>query len=366
MSNISISVIIPNYNHATYLPQALNAVLQQTIAPDEIIIVDDCSTDDSISVLEDYLKTYPNIKLIQNSSNQGVFAAISRGLHAASSTHVLFAAADDWIENSLIENAKRDLTRYQQAGLWSCGSWSMYSDKLPAPTRMHYPLTETGFIEPTKAQDLLLRLESWFMGNTVVLNRSYLLQEGGFNPSLRSFSDNFMYRVLAAKYGCCFNPAKLSTWRINQNGYAMSNNTNINNQKDIINAVNRILTDEYRSLFSAKLQQRTLKRLNFNLARLLWLTETNNTNQLELVLQQYYSKISLRCLWLPFLRLLRNLPGLGYKLGNLLLFILIRPFDIFPAATLHLREILHKRFNFGSSLTKNSNYSSSSVVGYEQ
>lgn len=50
---ISISIIIPNYNHAQYLPKALQHALQQTIAPLEIIVIDDCSTDNSMAVIQE-------------------------------------------------------------------------------------------------------------------------------------------------------------------------------------------------------------------------------------------------------------------------------------------------------------------------
>ncbi len=71
MSLPTVSVILPNYNHAHYLPQCLNAMLDQSVKPTEIIVIDDASTDNSIEVISDYVRRDPVVKLIQNEKNIG-------------------------------------------------------------------------------------------------------------------------------------------------------------------------------------------------------------------------------------------------------------------------------------------------------
>ena len=66
MSLPTLSVLIPNYNQGTYIKEAFEEILNQTWRPIEIIVVDDCSTDDSIEIIESCSKNEPLIRLIQH------------------------------------------------------------------------------------------------------------------------------------------------------------------------------------------------------------------------------------------------------------------------------------------------------------
>src|SRR5688500_1347785 len=87
-----VSVIIPNYNYAHYLPQAINSVLAQTYSQVEIIVIDDGSTDDSVTVLRSY---GDRIRWLQQ-PNQGVSAARNVGAHNTKGELVAFLDADDF------------------------------------------------------------------------------------------------------------------------------------------------------------------------------------------------------------------------------------------------------------------------------
>jgi heptose III glucuronosyltransferase len=67
-----VSVIVPNYNHGSLLPRSLGALLQQSAPPQEILVVDDESTDDSVAVIEAYRRCCDRVRLIP----PGVFAAV--------------------------------------------------------------------------------------------------------------------------------------------------------------------------------------------------------------------------------------------------------------------------------------------------
>jgi len=87
-----ISVIIPNYNRATIVSETVENMLLQSLPPDEIIVVDDCSTDDSVSVL----KSFGNkITLIQHEENRGPGAARNAALRIVTGDFVQFMDSDD-------------------------------------------------------------------------------------------------------------------------------------------------------------------------------------------------------------------------------------------------------------------------------
>jgi glycosyltransferase involved in cell wall biosynthesis/cell division protein FtsL len=100
-----VSVIIPNYNYAKYLKKRIDSILTQTYPVFEIIILDDCSTDDSLSVIEEYIKIFPlQIKLIKNNVNSGnVFKQWEKGIEAAKGDYIWIAETDDLSEPTFLE-----------------------------------------------------------------------------------------------------------------------------------------------------------------------------------------------------------------------------------------------------------------------
>jgi glycosyltransferase involved in cell wall biosynthesis/SAM-dependent methyltransferase len=99
----SISVIVPNYNYARYLPARLRSILAQTRRPHEIIVLDDCSSDESVAVAEQVLQDSPiPYRILRNEVNQGCYRQWLKGLREASGDLVWIAEADDDCEPTLL------------------------------------------------------------------------------------------------------------------------------------------------------------------------------------------------------------------------------------------------------------------------
>ncbi|GAB3201957.1 glycosyltransferase involved in cell wall biosynthesis [Pontibacter aydingkolensis] len=90
-----VSVICLCYNHERFLADALDSVLTQTYPNIEIIVVDDCSTDGSITIINAYLAKYPQIRFISTGKNIGNCAAFNTGLNASSGDFIIDFATDD-------------------------------------------------------------------------------------------------------------------------------------------------------------------------------------------------------------------------------------------------------------------------------
>ena len=97
MSNFNISVILANFNHAQYISKCLEALLNQKFKPLEIIIIDDCSTDNSKIIINKYEKKYQYIRAFFNKKNLGTVSCQNIGLKIARGNFVYFAASDDYI-----------------------------------------------------------------------------------------------------------------------------------------------------------------------------------------------------------------------------------------------------------------------------
>ncbi|MFT3729160.1 MAG: glycoside hydrolase family 99-like domain-containing protein [Terricaulis sp.] len=109
----NISVVAPNYNYAHCLEQRLQSILAQTLAPREIIVLDDASTDDSIAVVERVLaQSRINWRIVRNQENSGsVFAQWRKGAELAQGEFVWIAEADDWADPRFLETAALPMRR---------------------------------------------------------------------------------------------------------------------------------------------------------------------------------------------------------------------------------------------------------------
>ncbi len=95
MSVPMISVLMPVYNAENYVAQAIDSILQQTYCNFEFIIVDDCSTDGSYQILQDYAEIEPRIKLFRNEQNKKLSKTLNFGISQAIGKYVLRMDADD-------------------------------------------------------------------------------------------------------------------------------------------------------------------------------------------------------------------------------------------------------------------------------
>lgn len=247
---VKLSVVMPNYNHSEYLPQALDAILMQSYTPYEFIILDDASTDNSIEILEQYAKTHPFIKLIRNEKNMGVLHNVNRLLELSSGDYIYGAAADDRISQDFFKKSIEMLAKYPNAGLCSTLSYSI--DECSTITGLvtkNIVSTKPCYINPGRSRKYLLRYYSWIQGNATMYHRQKLLDVGGFRPELKSYTDGFIAQVLALKYGACFIPEPLVSWRKLSTGYALSQETDYYSKRNIVLQAQNLMMTEYSAYF---------------------------------------------------------------------------------------------------------------------
>ena len=113
------SVIMPLYNKAPYVRKAVESVVGQTYVDWEMIIVDDCSTDGSAAIVEQF--TDPRIRIVRLERNGGVGAARNRGVVESSTPLICFLDADDWWEPTFLEEIEGLIERYPNAGIYGTG-----------------------------------------------------------------------------------------------------------------------------------------------------------------------------------------------------------------------------------------------------
>jgi len=103
MINPKVSVICTCYNHEKFVVEALNSIISQTYSNIQIIVVDDCSTDNSQHVISSWLQNYPDIKFIKNALNLGCTKSFNNAINYAEGDYLIDFAADDILLDNCIE-----------------------------------------------------------------------------------------------------------------------------------------------------------------------------------------------------------------------------------------------------------------------
>lgn len=132
-----VSIIIPVYNKAAYIKETLDSALAQSYTNFEIVLVNDGSTDGSLSILQEYADRFPDIVRLINSENRGVSAATNLGIQAAMGEYLQFLDADDLMSAEKIERQIELLSGKGRETIATC-EWVNFKDDVRFFRRVPY------------------------------------------------------------------------------------------------------------------------------------------------------------------------------------------------------------------------------------
>lgn len=199
-----ISVVMPLYNKVAEVERALRSVVEQSLSPCEIIVVDDGSTDGSGAIVERLIKECPDagIRLITQ-KNSGVSAARNRGIEEAKGDYVALLDADDWWLSGYIAEVCRLMEYYPDADAYATAFDIVNgSERVAAPV----PTVE-GYINPAEEA---LRGRYPIIPSTATLRKEAVAAVGGFPEGMRIGEDQWLW-VSMLKRGAkfCFSTMSL-------------------------------------------------------------------------------------------------------------------------------------------------------------
>ena len=123
---LKVSIIIPSYNHAVFLKDRLDTILNQTFKNWEAIIIDDQSSDNSVQVIKDFLKINPDFRVkyfIVNDENSGSgYNSWKKGIELAETEYIWIAETDDYSDTDFLEELVKILDQNENVALAFCGS----------------------------------------------------------------------------------------------------------------------------------------------------------------------------------------------------------------------------------------------------
>jgi glycosyltransferase involved in cell wall biosynthesis len=223
----TLSVIVANYNHARYLPTALRCILEQSVQPLEVLVIDDGSTDNSIAVVEEIARREVRVELLPNKRNRGVTYTFNRGLALARGEYVYGAAADDQLLPGFFAETLAMAAEHPQAGI-------LFGDVVQADDAgkqlAYFGLSgrkERTYFTPKSFLDDYLAVEppGHSLCGATIYRRDRLLEMGGYRDGLGSWVDTFVTRAIGLKYGACYIPKPFMQWRYAANSLANGTTT---------------------------------------------------------------------------------------------------------------------------------------------
>lgn len=284
---MSLSVILPNFNHAKLIPRALRAYLNQTPPAREIIVIDDGSTDDSVKIIEDFSRRYPAIRLIRHLRNRGVVAAIRSGLDVATGEYVLLGSSDDYVLPRLFGHADTELRANPLAALFCSGVALVSLDNRVIGLRpVTQPCRSRRYLSPADVRRAVRTTDFWFIGGSTVYRRQLLADIGDFDPRLGSITDTLTTRLLAFGHGFCYDPAVLGAYNKDPTSFSARNALSVEASLRLLGAADAWIAEKFAP--EDRDEQRRLfgRRMRFGFARLwvVWRDGTLNTDAVSDIL----------------------------------------------------------------------------------
>lgn len=186
-----VSVICISYNHAAFVRESLESVMHQTYSPVELIIVDDASTDQSATIIKDWLSSHPQVRFFPLNENGGNCRAFNRALKEAKGKYVIDLSADDVLLAQRIERGVSFLESHPEVGV-------QFSDaELIDSEGKRLGVHSERFPHDTIPQGRIFRevLSRYFINSPTMMIRKSLLDElGGYDDSLTYEDFDFWVR----------------------------------------------------------------------------------------------------------------------------------------------------------------------------
>ncbi len=234
----TLAVIMPNYNDAAMMPQAVQGVLNQTRQPDELIIIDDGSTDNSLEVMKAMAAKHPHIRLMTSERNEGVVYVFNRALAEVRSEYVAFVSMDDFNDPTWLEKSMAMLSQYPEAGICCSDLYFLHEGGNRSECRSHWS-PESRFFT---GRDFAHAVNGhWISGTSAVVKKQPFLELGGYRPELLWHSDWFGWLVVAMRYGVCFIPECLVTLRVRDTSHSEVGRKNWAKQSAVLKNIFNLL-----------------------------------------------------------------------------------------------------------------------------
>jgi glycosyltransferase involved in cell wall biosynthesis len=203
----TVSVVCPTFNSANYIEKTLNCIQSQKRPPNQLVIVDDGSSDDTISIIEDYYRSFPpsfNL-IVEQINHQGPGAARNKGIELSNSDWIAFLDSDDHWHAQKLERVFRAVALYRNCNFF-------------CHDEIHVRLNGTSKVVKYSNADLTnnltrqLYMANRFSTSAIVCRKSLLEKAGGFDITLSSAQDYELWLRMSEEISVFMIPETLGSY----------------------------------------------------------------------------------------------------------------------------------------------------------
>lgn len=264
MESKLISIIVANYNNSNYLPECFESIINQTYGDIEIVVVDDCSTDNSRDVIQSYKNTHPDIfSPVILKQNVGVARARHEGILKARGSYIVTLDADDYYEdNHKLEKEKELISYYKKEKNEDIVAFSNILIEHSNGVKIN--VADTSRIMQGRIVNEIMARSCMIPRDFLFLKKMYF-DAGGYDFSYSTHEDWDLKIRLSNKYGFYFTGITGTVYRIHGKGLsAMKYKIRTENLMRVFNKNIPLLNDnekqkEIETMFKHFLDKRDVK-----------------------------------------------------------------------------------------------------------
>lgn len=229
---MKLTTLIPCYNHANEIKVVLKSILNQSYLPDELILVNDCSTDNSQDIIDNFYsenKTKINMKIFTNFKNQGIRNLFLNYQKEISGDILFFGSSDDFIvDKDFFLDAVNAFMKNKNLKMFFGNFNEVYKGKV------HYSTKSKKIFKPTLLnpedynKNILLaqKIGYSFSPSSIYSSETYKYIVSN-NEYLYSYEDTYINHLIGLSYDTFFSPKIYIDWTVNYNSFSKKNQHNL-------------------------------------------------------------------------------------------------------------------------------------------
>jgi len=221
-TNPLVSMIVTSYNHARFILETLESVKAQTYRNTELIIVDDCSSDDSVAIIERWLhENKVQCTLIPHQKNQGICKSLNEALTLTTGKYISMIASDDvWLPDKIEHQVGIMESQPETVGVVYSDAFQMDENGHPLTGRLIASCRDLP--ERPQGQILSSLLEGNFIGGQTALIRRNCYDKVGLYDESLPWEDWDMWMRMARHYSFLYSPTPSVKYRVHEKSFSHS------------------------------------------------------------------------------------------------------------------------------------------------